>query len=329
MVIVLGCGVAGMTSALVLSRAGLQVEIWAARLPPRTTSNVAAAFWYPYRAYPRKRVVRWAADSYEAFAALAGRPETGVSMRHAVDWARAPMPRPWWADAVPSLRAAEGPPPAGMDSGWAFDAPVIDTRRYLPWLLDQLESRGVVIRERKVETFASALADAPRVINCTGLGARPLCSDAELTPIRGQLVHVRNPGLEDVILDEHDAGGIAYVVPRGDDCVLGGSASEHDPRTEACPDEAAAIVQRCARLVPALADAQRLADVVGFRPGRPEVRLEAQPQPGGTVVHNYGHGGAGVTLSWGCAAEVLTLCQAARRAPSTGPAPLAARLESS
>jgi D-amino-acid oxidase len=48
-----------------------------------------------------------------------------------------------------------------------------------------------------------------------------------------------------------------------------------------------------------------LAHRVGLRPVRPQVRLETQAVPGGRhVVHNYGHGGAGVTLSWGCALAV-------------------------
>ncbi|HET7458205.1 MAG TPA: hypothetical protein VFJ74_11185, partial [Gemmatimonadaceae bacterium] len=48
-------------------------------------------------------------------------------------------------------------------------------------------------------------------------------------------------------------------------------------------------------------------DAVGLRPARPAVRLEAEPREGGTVVHCYGHGGAGVTLAWGCADEVVGL----------------------
>ncbi|MCH9682130.1 MAG: FAD-binding oxidoreductase, partial [Deltaproteobacteria bacterium] len=72
MIVVVGCGVAGLSCAVLLAEAGHQVEIWARALPPRTTSNVAAAFWYPYQAFPRDRVLGWARASYRRFEALAG-----------------------------------------------------------------------------------------------------------------------------------------------------------------------------------------------------------------------------------------------------------------
>ena len=59
--------------------------------------------------------------------------------------------------------------------------------------------------------------------------------------------------------------------------------------------------------MPALRGARVLDDAVGLRPARPAVRLEAEALDGGTVVHCYGHGGAGVTLAWGCADEVVRL----------------------
>ncbi|WP_435742097.1 DNA polymerase Y family protein, partial [Nocardioides sp. SYSU DS0663] len=55
--------------------------------------------------------------------------------------------------------------------------------------------------------------------------------------------------------------------------------------------------------IPPPAPARVLRTKVGLRPARPSVRLERQ----GRVVHCYGHGGAGVTLSWGCAEEVVTI----------------------
>jgi D-amino-acid oxidase len=71
-----------------------------------------------------------------------------------------------------------------------------------------------------------------------------------------------------------------------------------DPATES------AILARGRALVPALEHAAIVSHAVGLRPGRSEVRLETVRRPGGIIVHNYGHGGGGVTLSWGCADEV-------------------------
>ena len=57
---VLGCGVSGLSSGIRLLEAGHSVELWARELPPHTTSDVAAAVWYPYRAFPQDRVNVWA-----------------------------------------------------------------------------------------------------------------------------------------------------------------------------------------------------------------------------------------------------------------------------
>lgn len=320
-VIVIGSGVSGLTCAHLLAQAGHAVEVWARSVPPRTTSNVAAAFWFPYLAKPRDAVVQWARHSYEVFAGLAARePDAGVTMRRAVEVLRAPGERPWWADAVPGPVTPAAPEqlPPGSRHGWSFEAPVVDTRRYLPWLMAGLAARGVMMRVREVATLDEALARAPCVVDCAGLGARTLAGDASLTPIRGQIAHVRNPGLTQVSLGDHATDGTAYVVPRGDDCVLGGTAQEGDDDPHPRPEDRAEVLQRCIALVPALAGATVLADVVGHRPGRPTVRVEAEVRPNGLVVHDYGHGGAGVTLSWGCARDVARLVARPRPASATG-----------
>lgn len=310
--IVVGAGVSGLTCAHVLSRAGHRVRVWARHLTPRTTSSVAAAFWYPYAVHPRARVLGWAEHSYAQFALLAQDPATGVHMRSVIEVARGPSGRPWWADAVPGLRpATKSELPAGCDAGHAFEAPVIDTRTYLPWLQAQVEALGVSIEARDVRRLDDALVADSIVIDCAGLGARELAGDANLHPIRGQLVHVPNHGLSHVIVDEDGPDGPAYAVPRGDDIVLGGTLQPHDDDVRPRPEESAAILQRCASLSPAIAGARPIADAVGLRPGRHEVRLEAESRGRATVIHDYGHGGAGITLSWGCAAEVALLARAA------------------
>ncbi len=308
---VLGGGVSGLTCAVALQLRGHAVTLWAERLPPHTTSDIAAAFWYPYKAEPRDRVLGWARSSHARFVALAADPAAGIRVREVIEVLRGPTAPPWWADAVPSLRpAAPGRLPPGITHGWSFEAPVIDTRMYLPFLRTWFERSGGVVQQRRLHSLAEVSAAA--LVNCTGLGARELCGDSTLFPIRGQLVHVANPGLDVVMLDEDDPAGIAYVVPRGDDCVLGGTAQPHAEQAPPDPDTAASILARCTSMVPALADAAPLGHVVGLRPGRPTVRLEADTLADGRVlVHNYGHGGAGVTLSWGCAQEVCGCLEAA------------------
>jgi D-amino-acid oxidase len=171
-------------------------------------------------------------------------------------------------------------------------------------MMRTFEAAGGRFVDRTVHSLRDVEADL--VVNCTGLGARELCSDRSVSPIRGQIVHVLNPGIESVLLDEQETDGIAYVVPRGDDVVLGGTAQEGDEELAARAQESREIIERCARLHPALHGVTVTAEVVGLRPGRPTVRLEVELVAGHRpIVHNYGHGGAGVTLSWGCASDVV------------------------
>ena len=130
--------------------------------------------------------------------------------------------------------------------------------------------------------------------------AKELASDPSVTPIRGQVVCVENPGIDQVLLDEGNPDGITYIVPRSADCILGGTAEVGADGLEPDPDVARGILLRCTELEPRLHQARVLAHKVGLRPGRPTIRLETDELPDARpCVHNYGHGGAGVTLSWG------------------------------
>jgi D-amino-acid oxidase len=121
-------------------------------------------------------------------------------------------------------------------------------------------------------------------------------------------VRVRNPGLERFVLDGEHPEGVTYVIPRSGDCILGGTAEEGEWDTEPDSQTAAAILRRCVALEPRLAETEVLEHKVGLRPGRPEIRLEIEGvSESAPRVHNYGHGGSGVTLSWGCAEETLRL----------------------
>ena len=141
------------------------------------------------------------------------------------------------------------------------------------------------------------------VVDCSGMGAKFLATDPSVHPVQGQVVLVEQVGLERWWLDSVSAEGPLYVVPRSHDIVVGGTSVDGEWSRTPSPEVASAILRRALRLVPELAGAEVLGHRVGLRPARPEVRLERV----GDVVHCYGHGGAGVTLSWGCAGEVADL----------------------
>jgi D-amino-acid oxidase len=167
-----------------------------------------------------------------------------------------------------------------------------------------------------VRSLDDALATYPVVVNCTGMGARELVPDPAMIPIRGQVVRVENPGLSGFTVDAGDHGDdISYVIPRSRDVVLGGTAIAGSASVTPDPDAARRIIERCTALEPALRDAAVIAHAAGIRPGRSAVRVEAESRGGGVAVHNYGHGGSGVTISWGCAEEAALL--ALTRAPAS------------
>ena len=309
--LVIGAGVSGLSTAILLQQAGYDVRIWTAALPAATTSSVAAAIWYPYRAYPEDRVLGWGARTFTQLAQLADDPATGVTMREGIELWRAPMPDPWWRSAVPLFRRPRPDelPPAYRD-GYVFTVPIIEMPIYLRYVQARFEAGGGRIELRALQSLDEACAASRLVVDCAGLGARDLLDDATVHPIRGQIVRVRNPGLPRFIMDEEHPDGVTYIVPRSADCILGGTSQDHLWNLTPDPPTAEAILRRCVELEPLLEGAEILEHKVGLRPGRPVIRLEREQRPDGvTLIHNYGHGGAGVTLSWGCAAEVVELAR--------------------
>jgi D-amino-acid oxidase len=309
--LIIGCGVAGLSCGIRLREAGFDAHIWARALPPHTTSNIAAAIWYPYKAYPEELVGRWAALAYGDFVQLAQVADTGVRVRSGIELFPTPVADPWWRDALPGFRRAtpEQLPP-GYQDGYIFEAPVIEMPIYLDYLMRRFASLGGRIEQRAITSLDQALDEHAVVVNCAGLGARELASDAALYAIQGQVVRVAQVGLEHFILDDYGPRGLTYIVPRSNDCILGGTSEEGQESLVPDPAVAAAILERCIALDPRLRDASVLSHHVGLRPGRPAVRLEAErPAADRLLVHNYGHGGAGVTLSWGCAQDVVRIVE--------------------
>lgn len=303
---VAGAGVVGLTSALRLAEAGHQVEVVAAGLLESTTSSIAAALWYPYRATPTPQASRWLAGTYAALDALAGDPATGVRLLLGRELFRRPVADPWWRSAVPELGRLTGDQlPEGYLDGYRLSAPVVDMAVHLAWLIGRLRGMGVGVEMRRLENFDGAFTGVDAVVNCTGLGSRKLVGDRTLSPVRGQVLVVEQFGLTEWLLDQSEADELTYVVPRQNTVILGGTAEDGDADLEVRPATAEAILARCVALVPAVAGARVLDQRVGLRPARPAVRLETELRAAGPVVHCYGHGGAGVTLSYGCAEEVV------------------------
>jgi D-amino-acid oxidase len=304
-VLVIGAGVSGLTTAVQLAEAGLRVRVFARQPPQRTTSAAAGASWGPYMVRD-PRVLRWSTMTLLALESIAkDEPAAGVRLVDGVEAAVAPVQPPAWAREVSGFRMCEPDElPDGYTVGWRYTIPVVDMPAYLGYLERRLAKTGVAVESVQVRSLVDVAEVAPVAVNCTGLGARRLVPDAGVTSVRGQLVVVGNPGIE-CFFQEHDEGEqMTYILPHGDHVVLGGTAVPGDGPSTHDPAMAEAILRRCARVEPRLASAVVRAHRVGFRPSREPVRVEWGADR--RVFHNYGHGGAGLTLSWGCAHEVLS-----------------------
>ncbi len=306
--LVVGAGVVGLTTAISLAEAGLATRVVTADPPSRTTSVAAGAIWGPVRCGPPDRCREWARAGLDVLSELAGEPAAAIRQVRGREVSQEPAAPPDWLDLLPGGVAMCAPAelPDGFAAGWWYTAPVVTMPSYLDYLLARYAAAGGSVEVAAVASLQSQ--DAPVVVNCAGMGARELVPDPLLEPVRGQVVVVRNPGIEEFYIDHGLRGSeYVYLFPHGDVVLLGGTAEEGAWDLAARPEVAERILRDCSAVHPRLRGAQIVAHRVGLRPCRPQVRLEAErlPGPGDRVLwHNYGHGGGGVTLAWGCAREI-------------------------
>lgn len=296
--LVLGAGVIGLTTAVRLLERGHRVLVRAEARTPHTTSDHASALFYAYAHGRDARTDAWLRVSEESFRRLAMEPGPGVSRTRIEDAAPDPARGPRYGDEPTTF--------------------LIDMPRYLAWLEARVLALGGRFDARRVTSLLELLGEADVVVNCTGLGARDLVADPELASSRGRTLVVENFGRDVPLLDLADESRPPlYVVPRGDVLIVGGTNEPHAEDTE--PDEAAerAMLARAAAADPRLARARILERRAALRPARTSVRVERELVAGLRVVHHYGHGGAGVTLSWGSAEEAVALVE--RHAPAPPP----------
>ena len=328
-VTVVGGGVSGLTSAIRLAEAGHDVSIVARDYLVGTTSWVATAIWHLFWVEIDERVDRWAVEALTELLQLAHDPAAGITRIRGIECVRAATPEAvefqagltgaLWKRVVPSYepltrdeliqRLPEDYPVDSLLGGYVIEVPIADMSVYLPYLMGRLDVLGV---PRHVATFASLdeirqAYPADWYVNCTGLGSRKLASDDLLRGVKGQITRISRDGtITDYIADDFSPAGMTYILPRGSDVILGGSEEFGVEDTDVDPELTKEILRRCTNLVPEVANADVLEHMAGVRPYRPSIRLEIDPLVG-DVIHNYGHGGSGVSLSWGCAQDVVRL----------------------
>jgi D-amino-acid oxidase len=320
-VAIVGAGVSGLTCAVIFAERDYRTAIFAKEIGQRTTSGAAAALWFPYDAEPADKVIAWALETYNILVDLSRDSQTGVSMIELRQFSRTnEIPIPHWALPLGGQRlssVATGLRPVSdrarrggcnlFKSGFSLNVPLMDTTIYLDYLTSRFLAAGGEINPN---VRFDRLGDVDRafelVINCAGIGARELVDDADLEPHRGQVAIV--PKIDNlncaIVCDDEP---LMYAIPRRNDCVFGGT-NEISDNLAVDPAATATIVAECSRALK-IDNLRVLTERVGLRPFRKSgVRLEREHLRGGRIViHNYGHGGSGFTLSWGCAEKVFAL----------------------
>lgn len=308
---IVGCGVSGLTVGVTLLEAGYGVEIITERLPEETTSSKAAAIWFPYEVNPKEKANKWSKASYNKFLEFCNIPNSGVSMVSLTTLVKKEKDA-WWIKALPKnevRKANKEELPVKYPVGYIMDVPLAETQLYLNFLLAKFKFLNGKLTKRKILNLLEFSNTKTIVVNCTGLASRELIKDNKLFPIHGQIVKAKPQSNINCIAADFTFGEtedkLAYIVPRKDCLILGGTTIKGKEDLEPNPEYTKGIIERCRVLEPKLQSIDIKSIEVGLRPGRHEIRLEREDN----IIHNYGHGGGGFTVSWGCALEVKKLIE--------------------
>jgi glycine/D-amino acid oxidase-like deaminating enzyme len=247
-VAVLGSGVVGLATARLVQEAGFPVSIYAAALPPETTSNIAGGQFHPAYAFNEDAVApEFIARFTSALDYSWRRFQIMVGDEYGIRW----LPTYVEADSPESKLIASFPPinrmlaPAEHPFPWAgtlrYDTMYIETGRYLRQMARDVQIAGGKIEVRKFTTPTDIAALSENLLfNCTGLGSRDLFNDQELRPARGQLA-ILEPQPE---VQYAFTGGPGYMFPRPDGIILGGTFELDQWDTTPQPATIARIVAR-------------------------------------------------------------------------------------
>ncbi|MGI8919949.1 MAG: FAD-dependent oxidoreductase [Pyrinomonadaceae bacterium] len=258
---VLGCGVIGLTTARLIQRRlpGVSsVAIYAKNLPPETTSNVAGAFWSPTSVYDQDHITTKFSHQFQTACVVSNRAfQTLVGADYGVHWidtyellsgpADLEGEPAGGAHLYPDLKVhKDAKKYFGVDHVREYKTMLIEPHIYLNALLRDFQLAGgkVVVKEFSNLAEVSSLSEQV-VFNCTGLGARALFDDRNLIPVRGQLaLLLPQPEIDYIYL-----GGSAYMFPRRDGIILGGTWDRGDWELEPDPDQTAALLESHAEIM--------------------------------------------------------------------------------
>ncbi|XP_055294813.1 D-aspartate oxidase-like [Sitodiplosis mosellana] len=326
-VAIIGAGVIGTTTAIRLQEQfanRISLTIFSDQFSPKTTGDISAGLWGPYQLgnTPQDKIFTWSKDTHNYFHKLwkdGVAEEAGVSLlpvtRMTTEDQSYDVP---WKDVVfgctdmtkETLERLSAEHKRKYKYGIHFNTFICEPTFFLPYLYKRIQAAGGRIERKRIESFEE-VATFDLVINCTGLGAQVLIKDDyELKPVRGQVMRVKAPWIFDVLLDDSDDGN--YIISNMHTIILGGTHQLNDYNQNVDAGDRKFIYEGCIGMNASIKRAEIVKEMVGLRPGRSQVRLERDTYTTKRgkqlqIIHNYGHGGSGVTLSYGCAIEVADI----------------------
>jgi glycine/D-amino acid oxidase-like deaminating enzyme len=266
-VAVLGCGAVGLASARLVQEAGFDVTIYTKAMPPETTSNIAGGQWLPVTVYDSEKTLTPEFTQQFLAAAQYGyrRYQIMTDPKYGIRWMRnySLSNTPWNSQIntglygllqglLPEIKLLPaGTHPFGSKFVRQFDGMIVEPPIYLPAMLTDVRIAGgkVVVREIKNLDEVRGLPEK-LVFNCTGLGAKALFGDEELTPIRGQLTFLL-PQPEVTYATTYEN---TYMFSRRDGVVLGGTHEMGDWNLQPDITTKAAILAKQAALFNGMRD---------------------------------------------------------------------------
>ncbi|CAF3895781.1 unnamed protein product [Adineta steineri] len=333
-VTIIGAGIIGLTTACTLLKEystndNLQLTIISETFTPDTTADISAGLWEIYGIENiDEQTLRRAGYTYNIFlseyfstkAARAGIMKIpayilhGYNNQNSDEIDHTTLVKPAQAELVRHFRWLDKHEISIFDhlkptSGFVMSTITVEVKKYLLELQRFLsQNNRVKIIKKKIHSLNELKNTADVIINCSGIASKYLVGDETVRPARGQIIRVHAPWIKSVYVFDTDEG-MGYIIPQADSVVLGGTFQLNDWNTNIDENDTQKILRTCIKCLPALEDIHEGKVQVGLRPYRDNgVRLEHEKTNDGIdIVHCYGHSGSGVTLSWGCAKDVVEI----------------------
>ncbi|XP_071949875.1 D-aspartate oxidase-like [Antedon mediterranea] len=325
-VCVVGCGIIGLSTAIVIQQQNpnTHVTIIADKLSPDTTSDGAAGLWEPKleggRSHQDNQMSDWILRTGKYLESITQSKESvaaSVTILSGYYLSNKQEQLDDCSEKFYGCRKLDAKEMTAFfpnySNGWLLTSFQVEGRTYRSKSFRFKENGGNLVK-RRLNSISEIFGEYDIIVNCAGLGAGKLVNDDSVHPIRGQVIRVKAPWVKHFIIDIDDKyDGSVHIIPCRNTVLVGKSVQKNNWNLKVDKNDRKEIWRSAVNMFPSISHAELDHEWVGLRPGRPTVRLERETiNIDGNIVpivHNYGHGGRGVSMSWGCAEDAAKLVQ--------------------